>query len=113
MDNSPLFGKTHDLLRWLVPMTVRFPREQRFVMAQQVQQAAFSFQRHLLSGALGDDKSRALQEADIALARLRMNLRLCHELQLLNTRQFGYVSGLVDELGRLLGGWMRKRSSSG
>ena len=33
MKESPVFVKTLDFIAWLVPLTVKFPRQQRFVMA--------------------------------------------------------------------------------
>lgn len=49
-----------------------------------------------------------LVQADVELAKLRLYLRLCHELDLLGRGQYGYAAQVVDELGRLLGGWMKK-----
>ena len=43
MKQSPIFTKTYDLLRWLIPQTVKFPRQQRFVLAEAVQRTALTF----------------------------------------------------------------------
>jgi len=43
MQESPIFTKTFDLLAWLLPATLKFPREHRFVLAQRAQNAAFNF----------------------------------------------------------------------
>jgi hypothetical protein len=45
--------------------------------------------------------------ADVALTRLRRSLVLCHQLGLLTERQWGHVSGIAAEVGRLLGGWKK------
>ena len=37
---APVFVKTHDLLAWLLPITMQLPKSQRFVMALRVQNAA-------------------------------------------------------------------------
>ena len=42
------------------------------------------------------------------LVKLRFYLRLCHDLDLLSDGQYAHVAGMVDEVGRLLGGWMKK-----
>jgi hypothetical protein len=34
---SPIFVKTYDLLVWLIPITMQFPKSQRFVLALRVQ----------------------------------------------------------------------------
>jgi hypothetical protein len=48
-----------------------------------------------------------LRRADAALTRLRTYLRLCRDLGLLSAGQHEHVSRLVDEVGRLLGGWRK------
>jgi hypothetical protein len=33
MPESPLFAKSYDLLRWLIPVAIGFPRSHRFVLS--------------------------------------------------------------------------------
>jgi len=109
MKESPIFVRTHDLLLWLIPQTLKFPREQRFVLARRVQDAALDFQELILEAALGAKEGQAekLAQADVMLARLRFYLRLCTELELWGSRQYEHVARLVAEIGRLLGGWQK------
>lgn len=104
---SPLFARTYDLLRWLIPLTVKFPREQRFVLASAVQRSALCFHERLIeaahveSGALATALTRADAELDI----LRHYMRLCHDLHLLTIGQYEHATERLSEIGRLLGGW--------
>lgn len=109
MKQSPIFAKTYDLLLWLIPTTTKFPREQRFVVAQAVQQTALRFQEDLLEAGLSDGSGRreALLRADVSLGKLRFYLRLCRDLRLITLRQYQHVAGMVAEIGRLLGGWQK------
>ena len=107
MKESPIFTRTYDLLRWLIPVTVKFPRQHRFVLAEVVQRAALQFQDQLLDAAHSDRPPPLLRQADVTLARLRLYLRLCHDLDLLSRGQYEHVVRLVDEIGRLLGGWRK------
>jgi len=43
MKESPLFAKSYDFVRWLIPQTVKFPRQQRFVIAERLQATAMDF----------------------------------------------------------------------
>ncbi|RIK53551.1 MAG: hypothetical protein DCC57_08150 [Chloroflexi bacterium] len=85
MKESPIFTRTHDLLKWLLPATRKFPRQYRYRNRQA---------EHLL-------------QADLALAGLRKSLLLCYELDLLSAGQYRHVSELAQEVGRLLGGWRK------
>jgi hypothetical protein len=112
MKASPIFTRTYDLLRWLVPATLKFPRQERFVLAEQVQRTAFRFQEEILEAGFVTPPVGELARADVTLAKLRLYLRLCHDLDLLGHGQYEHVSRMVDEIGRLLGGW-RKSLQSG
>ena len=107
MKESPLFAKSYDFIRWLIPQTVKFPREQRFVLAQRLQSTAMDFMECLYQAT---DKTRqitSLAQADVKLRQLRLYLRLSHDLELFDTRQFEHASRLLEEIGRLLGAWIK------
>ncbi|MCB0200840.1 MAG: diversity-generating retroelement protein Avd [Anaerolineae bacterium] len=106
MKQSPIFTRTYDLLRWLIPVTIKFPRKQRFVLAEAVQRTALAWQEQLIEAAYSPAPQQKLREADVTLTKLRTYLRLCNDLGLLTSGQYAHVSRMVDEVGRLLGGWM-------
>ncbi|MCP4363435.1 MAG: diversity-generating retroelement protein Avd [Chloroflexi bacterium] len=105
---SPIFVRTYDLLLWLIPCTLKFPRSQRGALARQLQNEAFSLQRALVQAAKRDQLQADLQEADIALTNLRTYLRLSMDLKLISMGQYKHAAELVSEVGRLLGGWQKK-----
>lgn len=105
---SPIFSKTYDLLLWLVPRTLAFPKSHRGVLARRVQERAFDLMEALQASALGPDAERRLLEADYQLAALRTYLRLSRELRLITPEQFEHAARLIVEIGRLLGAWRKK-----
>jgi hypothetical protein len=54
------------------------------------------------------DKRATLKKASFELERLKHYLRPCKDLNILNIRQYEYSSKELMEIGRLLGGWMKK-----
>lgn len=108
MKESPLFAKSYDFIRWLIPQTLKFPRQQRFVIAERLQSTALDFMECLYQATDKARQTDSLRQADIKLKQLRFHLRLSHDLQLLDTRQFEHASRLLEELGRLLGAWLRQ-----
>jgi hypothetical protein len=109
---SPIFTRTYDLLRWLIPMTVKFPRQQRFVLAAAVQRTALRFQERLIEAARAPAPLPLLHRADTDLTKLRFYLRLCRDLELMNVGQYGHAARMVNEVGRLLGGWLKSAEES-
>ena len=72
--------------------------------------AALDFQEALFDAQSqgGTTRQKHLREADAALNKLRLYLRLAHHWRWLTDGQYQHVSVMVAELGRLLGGWMKK-----
>ncbi len=112
MKQSPIFPRTYDLLRWLIPATVKFPRQQRFVLAEAVQRTALRFQERLVEAARASDPLPALHQADTDLTKLRLYLRLCRDLALISPGQHAHSARMVNEVGRLLGGWLKSAKRS-
>lgn len=105
MKQSPIFTRTYDFLRWLIPVTVQFPRQQRFVLAQALQNEAIQFQNLLIEAVYAPIPAEKLKEADAELNKIRTHLRLCRDLALLSPGQYQHVAKMVTEIGKLLGGW--------
>ncbi|HEY9075857.1 MAG TPA: diversity-generating retroelement protein Avd [Anaerolineaceae bacterium] len=110
MNESPIFVKTHDLLQWLIPQVQKFPRAHRFGLAERIQRTAMDFQDSLIAAGKSQPPERAehLKQADILLEQLRFWMRLSYDLHLFDIGQYEHVSRIDVEIGRLLGGWMKK-----
>jgi hypothetical protein len=102
---SPIFTHTYDLLRWLLPHTKSWPRHYRFTLTQELVRAAMRFQERLLEAALTGETARRLEQADVELAKVRLYLRMGHDLYLMTPGQYAHVSEMLGHIGRLLGAW--------
>ena len=106
---SPLFVKTFDLLAYLLAVVSKFPRNQRGGMGRRIEETGFSLLDLLLTARKCPAKARPelLRQADIELDKLRYTVRLCHALELLGQNQYRHASGLLAEVGKLLGTWIK------
>lgn len=102
-------SRTFDLLSWLLPQAIHFPRLYRHTVVQRMLDAALNFQEHLIlaQNRSGRERRKQLQFCDEQLIQLRLYLRLAHQWQWLNDGQYQHVSQMVAEIGRLLGGWIK------
>jgi hypothetical protein len=105
LKQSPIFARTYDLVKWLIPLTVKFPRHQRFVLATAMQGAALALQERLIEAVRLPDTGGALRAADVELDKLRFYLRLSYDLGYISLGQQRHAGQMVAEIGRLLGGW--------
>ncbi len=108
MQESPLFAKSYALLRWLIPVAIAFPRTHRFVLSERIQRQALDLHETLIAAAKAADPAADLRRADLTLERLRFELRLSHDLALLSHGQYRFAAEHLAEVGRLLGGWIKR-----
>jgi hypothetical protein len=111
MNQSPIFSKTYDFVVWLIPLTIKFPRQQRFVMAGALQHEALHFQKLLIDAAHARQPREALIAADAELDKLRTHLRMSRDLHLISMGQYEHAARMLAEVGRLLGGWQKKTAT--
>jgi len=106
-----ILAKTYDLLAWLLPKAEAFPRVYRRTVVQRLLDSALDSQEALFDAQSqgGSTRERHLRQADSALNKLRLYLRLAHRWHWLNDGQYRHVSEMAAEAGRLLGGWLKRR----
>lgn len=109
---SPIFAKTYDLMVWLAPALTKFPKDQRFRLAARIDDSLFTFHGHLLRAAHSARRRPLLLEADLELEKLRVYLRLAQDTRCLKFEQYEHAARLVNEVGKLLGGWLKKTPAS-
>lgn len=110
MNESPLYSRTHDLLLWLIPQVQKFPRTHRFTLAEHIQRLAMEFQDSLVAAGKENGANRRawLLKADIQLEQLRAWMRLSQEMGLFTLRQYEHAARQTNEVGRLLGAWIKQ-----
>lgn len=105
-----LLTRLFDLLSWLLPKVEHFPKAYRQSITLRLMNAALDCQEAVFTAQSTRDARRntALQDADAALNRLRLYLRLAHQWHWLNDGQYIHVSTQIAEIGKLLGGWIKQ-----
>ncbi|GMV32426.1 MAG: diversity-generating retroelement protein Avd [Chloroflexi bacterium] len=104
-----IFTRTYDFITWLLPLSEKFPKSQRFVITQRLQNSVLNFQELLIeaNSLRGSRRAEKLNLADAELRKTRLYLRLCEKWKWLTTSQYKHASIMAAEIGRLLGGWKK------
>jgi hypothetical protein len=105
---SPMFVKTEEFMVWLLGHTAKFPKSERFRLAQRIDNAIFDFHAVLIAAATYPNQAREyLLQAQLELNKLRAYLRLAMETRCASQSQYGFAAEYTVELGKLLGGWLK------
>jgi len=67
----------------------------------------------LIAAKYTKKRQELLEEANLNLEILRFQMRLAKDLQCLKIESYAFAAKSIDEIGRLVGGWLRSRSEAG
>ena len=103
-----------------------FPRHEKYALAQEIRRAAYDVYGFVVEAQKRYHKKTTLTSLDIRHEQLRMFLRLAFELGYFQFKdgskiecdpeqeaidRYLAISLMVDELGRMIGGWMSTERS--
>ena len=63
----------------------------------------------LIAAKYTKNRQRLLEDANLSLEVLRFQMRLAKDLQCLKVESYAFAAKSIDEIGRLVGGWLRSR----
>ena len=106
-DNGNSITKTYDLLKWLLPIISRFPKDKRYTLGQRLEKKLLDILELLLCANYSKDKLDLLKKANLELECFRYLIRLSCDLRFINLKHYEFISQQVNEIGRLVGGWIK------
>jgi hypothetical protein len=101
---------TYDFLKYLVPILSKYPRDQKFLLAERIQSLTHDILDDFIVAYYSKERSEKiarLKPANVKLERLRFSVRLSHDLKLLSNQHYGVVSRKINEIGGSLGNWLK------
>ena len=108
---APVFTRFYKIAGWILDRTERFPKAERFVFGQRLGNQALDILERVVEALYTKDKLKLLRQVNLRLEVLRVLLRLCEERRLLTARQHEHVCAEIDEVGRMIGGWIRQQGA--
>jgi len=119
-DEAKLDAKFIDFARQMNLYLNHFPRHEKYGLSQQIRNSAYAVYGFIIEAQKRYQKKTSLTNADITHEQMRMFIRLAFELGYFKfkdgamdggtektaTRRYLTISKMVDEIGRMIGGWI-------
>lgn len=125
-DEAKLDVKFIDFAKQMNLYLNHFPKHEKYGLCQQIRNSAYEVYGFIVESQKRFQKKTSLNNLDIAHEQLRMFLRLAFELGYFKfkdgapfekntektaTHRYLVISRMVDELGRMIGGWIQAERS--
>ena len=99
--------KTYDFVRWLLPKVENFPRTYKFTIGDRLTSNGLDLLTTIVEAAYASRKSDLLQTANRKVNSTRYLLRLAKDLSLITSDSYAFSAEQLDEIGRMVGGWLK------
>lgn len=99
--------KTYDLVLWSSHDTGKFPCNHRFVLGERIERNLYDLLEKLIKAKYTRQRQELLERANLLLEILRFQMRLAKDLQCLKVDSYRFATKAIDEVGKLVGGWLR------
>lgn len=97
----------YDLVLGLYPAVRGFPKSQQYLLGRRIEDTALEILTGLVAVNAARNKKEKLPAVDAKIEKLRLLIRLSCDLKFISMKKYAALAESVDELGRMLGGWMK------
>jgi four helix bundle protein len=99
--------KTEDMIAYAYVALRQFPKSERHVLSQEIRQSLWRLLRLIVVCNRRYYKKTTLQDLDAELDLLRSQVRMAQSLGYLPFKKYEVWSRMLDEVGRMVGGWIK------
>ena len=105
----PIFQKTYDLYKLIHTMRNDIPKADRHTIWKRSEDACLdALEKLFLANQLnGSEKVALLTKISNKIDLLRVLMRLAYETKTIDEKKYLLIQSHLDEIGRMLGGWIK------
>ena len=107
MKPTPVVEKHYQLILWMLPKIGKFPKDQRFLLADRIERILLDILEMLIAAVYSRNRREILIQVNLKLDVLRFMMRIAYDMKYVNLAAYDFFSRSILEVGRMVGGWMR------
>ena len=103
--------RTDDFIKWFLPKIEKFPRNYKFLFGDRLVKIQLDLLENLIEAYYQKDKLVKLRAANVELEKLRHLLQISTEMRFISLDQLEYATRALNQIGSLVGGWIRQQEA--
>lgn len=110
MSNSPnIIQQTHQMLEYSLPVLSRFPKNQKFILADRIEKLMLDILEKLVEAYYSAPSKKAdiLQATNLKIEVCRHLVRLSRNMNYISIQQYENITKSTYEIGKQLGAWLK------
>ena len=107
MEELKILQKIFDMMEYAYKALAQYPKGEKFALATDINRCMDTMMERVIEANKKYYKKTTLQELDVEVEKLKAYIRLSYKLGFLPPKKYEIWSGLVVEIGRMVGGWIK------
>lgn len=100
--------KTYDLILWTLPKLAKFPRDQRFLLGDRIENTLLDCLELLIEANYSKEKRMILRKVNLKLEKARFLWRIGKDMRYVNVKSYEFAVRSINEIGKMVGGWIKQ-----
>lgn len=113
MDDLKIRLKCEDMIKYGYIALRQFPKSEKFTLSAEIKNTMWRLLRLIITCNKRYYKKTTIQDLDGELDLLRSQVRMAQELGFLPFNKYEVWSRHLDEIGRMIGGWLKSLKKHG
>jgi len=105
----PIIQKVYDFYRELYLAVEKMPKKDKYILGEKLGRTTLDLIELLIMTSYSGktEKNTFLNKANAKLELLKILVRLAEEVKAINTKKYLLLEEKLQEIGKMLGGWIR------
>lgn len=108
-EDFPIFVKWFESTDWILDTVEKFPKSVRFTISGRISNLTLDVMEGIIEAIYTKDRSYILDRINLYIEKLRVMFRITYKRKYISAKQYEHVSGLLNETGKMTGGWKKNR----
>ncbi len=106
-EDYPLYVKWFEATDWILTVLEKYPKSVRFTISGRIANLTLDVLEGIVEAIYTKERTFILARMNIQIEKLRVFFRISFRRKYLSGSQYEHVSGLLEETGKMIGGWKK------
>jgi hypothetical protein len=103
----PLFEHWYKTNNYILDRCEQLPKSVRFTISSRMMTLSMEVLELIIEAIYSKERKPILRKINLHLEKLRVFFRLCKDRRYISIQQYGQVSKMINEAGKMCGGWLK------
>lgn len=103
------------MILWFSPKISKYPKKYKYTIGDRITDTQLSILERIIEAKYSpsNKKKYFLRQSNLLIEKLRFMVRLSKDLQCITLKEYEYSSKILNEIGKMIGGWEKWTESNG